>query len=203
MKRKTILAVVLIGIICIVGIVVIKFMFYRHPNTLPIGEDPVLILPLYDFTNNTYIYGYGQVRPDTFHNGIDFGVNAPTVIVAPHNAYVDDIKFWYNDKGGHWQTNIRLWLNYQWELEIVFESWAENETYGQLQRDAIPFNTGQYIEANQSLGTLLYHGPGTHIHFSVSSGDTRFCPFTYFSPTAQASFASQFYLVNYTPYWCM
>ncbi len=203
MKKKTILAVILIGIICIFGIVIIKLVFFRYPNTLPMGEDPVLLLPLYDFTNNSYIYGYGQVRPDYFHDGIDFGVNAPNVIVAPHNAYVDSVELMYNDGAGNWQTNVRLWLNWQWELELAFESMANNETYGQMQRDSIPFTSGQYIEANQSLGTLLVHEPGATLHISVKSGDTKLCPYTYFSPAAQAAFEAQFWLVNYSSYWCM
>jgi len=202
MKKKVLLAVIIIGIISVFGIIAVKFILFRYPDTLPAGEDPELILPLISFANNSFIGGYGTVPWGT-HNGIDFGVNGSTVIVAPHNAYIDDIKFWYNDGGGHWQTNVRLWLNSQWKLEVVFESWALNESYGQVQRDAIIVNTGQYVIANQTLGTLLYHGEGAHIHFQVSFGDAERCPYIYFSPSAQATFAAQFFLVNYTPYWCM
>ncbi|NVM30038.1 MAG: peptidoglycan DD-metalloendopeptidase family protein, partial [Candidatus Helarchaeota archaeon] len=166
-------------------------------------EDPALLLPMYDFSNNSYIYGYGQLTLDTFHNGIDFGVNSTTAIVAPHAAYVEAVDFWYNDKGGHWQTNVRLWLNHQWKIEIAFESWALNETYGQLQADAIRVNPGQYVEVNQTLGNLLYHGTGAHIHFMISFNNADLCPYTFFTPTSQSIFAAQFALVNYTAHWCM
>ena len=201
MKKKVLFAIVLIGIVCVCSLIVIKSIFFKYPDTLTAGEDPELTLPLTSFANNTYIGGYGTV-PLGWHNGIDFGVNGSTVIVAPHNAYIDFIECWYNDGGGHWQTNVRLWLNYQWNLEIVFESWALNESYGQLQRDAIIVNTGQFVSANQPLGTLLCHGEGAHIHFQVSSNNVQCCPYTYFSASAKAAFAAQFYLVNYTPYWC-
>jgi len=170
---------------------------------LPSGEDPILCLPLYDFSHCDAIQGYGQITPEYYHNGIDFGVNGTTIIVASHAAYVDEIKFWYNEKGGHWQTNVRLWLNSQWMIEIAFESWAVNETYGQMQRDAILVNQGQYVEANQSIGSLLVHGSGAHIHFGIYSNNEDKCPYSYFSPSAKAIFEAHFYSVNYTQHWCM
>lgn len=203
MKKRTLIAIVIIGILCVVGVIVIKLTFFRYPDTLPVGQDPKLILPLYSFANNSYIGGFGQVNPTYYHNGIDFGVNASTIIVSSHDAYVDDIKFWYNDKGGHWQTNVRFWLNSQWEIEIVFESWANNETFGQFQHEAVIVSVGQYVAMNQTIGRLLCQGSSAHIHFQISSGNTQYCPYHYFTSAAQAALLTQFYRVNRSAYLCM
>ncbi|MHA1131372.1 MAG: hypothetical protein ACTSQQ_11265, partial [Candidatus Helarchaeota archaeon] len=77
------------------------------------------------------------------------------------------------------------------------------ETFGLLQRDAIIVEQGQYVASNQSLGTLLVHGPSAHIHFGIYSDNQDKCPYLYFSASAKATFEAYFYLVNYTPYWCM
>ncbi|MHA1651146.1 MAG: M23 family metallopeptidase [Candidatus Helarchaeota archaeon] len=204
MNKKFIILIAIIVVITTFGIIIlIENYKSQYPDTLSPGKDPILCLPLYDFSHCDAIAGFGQVSPDYYHNGIDFGVNDTTAIVAPHAAYIEMIQFWFNEKGGHWQTNIRLWLNSQWTLEIIFESWALNETYGQMQRDAILVSKGQYVEANQTLGSLLVHGPGAHIHFSVYSNDVGQCPYNYFSPSAKATFEAHFYLVNCTQYWCM
>ncbi|MFX1296066.1 MAG: hypothetical protein ACFFD2_14605 [Promethearchaeota archaeon] len=205
MKKKIIILIIFIGVACVCSGFFIKFIFFRYQNTLPSEQDPELSLPMYDFSHNDNIRGYGQVSPEDYHNGIDFGVNDTTSIVAPYAAYIMDIKFWFNERGGHWQTNIRLWLNNKWNIEIAFESWAayENESYGILQKDAIIVNEDQYVEANQTLGDLLCHGEGSHIHFMIRKENIDYCPYTYFSPSAKSIFAAQFYLVNYTPYWCM
>ena len=79
-------------------------------------------------------------------------------------------------------------MNSQWEIRTAFESWALNETYGQLQLEAITVTVGQHVSANESLGQLLYHGSGCHIHFGVIQGDTAVCPYPYFTAEAQATF---------------
>jgi hypothetical protein len=203
MKAKYIILIIMIGIAGICSGFLIKFIFFRYPNTLPSGEDPELLLPIYDFSHVDAIAGHGNISPGEYHNGIDFGVNASTAIVAPYDAYIKDIKCWYNDKGGHWQTNVRLWLNSQWEIEIAFEPWALNESFGLLQKDAIVVTTDQFVKANQTLGDLLCQGAHAHIHFMIRKSNTDYCPYIYFSSSAQITFAAQFYLVNYTPYWCM
>ncbi|HUX99893.1 MAG TPA: hypothetical protein VMV49_10085 [Candidatus Deferrimicrobium sp.] len=201
-KKGLIISIILIGVICSVGFL-LKFLFFRFPNTVPPGEDPAILLPLYDFSHNNYIQGFGQITPEYYHNGIDFGVNDTTTIVAPHDAYVMEVKFWFNDKGGHWQTNVNLWLNSQWRLEIIFESWAENESFGIIQKNAIGVTQNQFIEVNETIGNLLHHGEATHIHFSVYSNNVGVCPYNYFTSSAKITFETQFYLVNYTPYWCI
>ena len=167
------------------------------------GAEPKLVLPMYNFSNNSYIQGFGQITPTDDHNGIDFGINATTEIMAPHDAYIDNIRTWYNEKGGHWQTNVELWLSFRWYIEIIFESWALNESFGKLQRDAIVVTRGQYVQANQTLGNLLYHGAYAHIHFGIKTFSTDLCPYTYFSSAAKTAFENQFPNVNTTLHWCM
>lgn len=180
------------------------FVYFRYPDTVPSGQNPLLILPLYDFSHNDFIQGFGQIHLDYYHNGFDFGVNDTTVIVAPCNAYVFDIKSnWYNERGGHWQTNVELRLNAQWRISIPFESWALNSTYGALQANQILVHVGQYVAVNQTLGYLLCHGEHAHIHFSVISYDTHVCPYYYFTESAKTVFVDQFYRVNITSGWDM
>ena len=81
---KRIVPVAAVIIVCVVGVSAWMLLGTRgYPDTLPEGEDPQLILPLYDYSHLNIIQGYGQVSPDYFHPGFDFGVNDTTVIVAP------------------------------------------------------------------------------------------------------------------------
>nr|MDO8098526.1 hypothetical protein [Candidatus Njordarchaeota archaeon] len=202
-RRLKIAAAFTVTLLSILGISV-WLIYLRYPDTVPSGQNPVLILPLYDFSDNDYIQGFGQISLDYYHNGFDFGVNDTTVIVSPCNAYVFDVKSnWYNEKGGHWQTNVELRLNAQWRISIPFESWALNSTYGALQADQILVHVGQYVTANQTLGYLLCHGQYAHIHFSVISYDTHVCPYYYLTEPAKAIFLYQFSLVNITKGWDM
>lgn len=200
-RKKLILASVII-IASISGFSFWYFTSFASPSFLPLGEDPKLILPLYQIENIAIIQGFGNLTWG-FHNGIDFGVNATTVIVAPHNCVVTWIQFWYNEKGGHWQTNVRLKINQEWELEIAFESWALNETYGQYQRDAIIVEVGQILHVNETIGSLLVHGSGAHIHFGLLTYGTAVCPYRYFTPEAKAIFDAVFPHVNSTASPCV
>ena len=200
-KMRTALAVCTISIICLAGVGV-WVIFFRYPSTLALGQTPIISLPLNDFSHNSFIQGFGQIHTDYYHDGFDFGVNDTTVFVAVFSAYVADVKSnWYNERGGHWQTNVQLWINPQWEVEMAFESWALNETYGALQASAITVVRGQYVAANQSLGSLLAHGDHAHVHFAVRSWGNGLCPYYYFTESAKAVFAARFALVNITAGW--
>jgi len=202
-KKRSALAVCTISIVCLAG-VGIWVVFLMYPSTLPLGETPAISLPLNDFSHNSYIGGFGQIQSHFFHNGFDFGVNGTTVFVAVFDAYVMDVKSnWYNERGGHWQTNVGLWINPQWRIEMAFESWALNETYGALQASAISVIRGQHIAANQTIGSLLVHGQYAHVHFGVRSWGNDVCPYYYFTEPAKASFAFQFARVNITSGWDM
>lgn len=204
MHRRIKFAAALAIVLFSVAGISVWYIFFRYPDTVPFGENPVLILPMYDFSHNDFIQGFGQIHPDYYHNGFDFGVNDTTAIVAPCNAYVFDIKSnWYNEKGGHWQTNVELRLNVQWHISIPFESWALNSSYGALQANQITVHVGQYVAANQTLGHLLSHGEHAHIHFSLISYDTHVCSYYYFVEPARVIFLYQFSLVNITAGWDM
>ncbi|WEU40887.1 MAG: peptidoglycan DD-metalloendopeptidase family protein [Candidatus Odinarchaeum yellowstonii] len=178
-------AVVIVA--CVSGFVVWNIIS-GIPDTLPLDQDPQLILPLYDYSNLTMIQGYGQVEPDRFHNGFDFTVNDTTIIVAPCEAYVQDISFFENEAMNTWQTNLRLRLNSRWSVIIAFESWALNETYGRYQLDAIIVKVGDHVAANQTIGELLHHGSGSHIHFGIIDSGEWVCPYQYFTAEAQSTF---------------
>jgi hypothetical protein len=205
-KKLKILAGLIVISVC-VGSGLTWFLLFRHPSTLALGQTPAIGLPLYDFTHNYMIGGFGNIhRPDNttyYHNGIDFAVNRTTDFVCPFNAYVDDIKTWFNDKGGHWQTNVRFWINSQWEIEMVFESWALNETYAKFQASNVTVTQNQFVASNQTVGYLQVFGGGAHVHFGVYTNSNAICPYDVFTPSAKATFATQFFKVNSTPSWNM
>ncbi|MHA1211544.1 MAG: hypothetical protein ACTSSH_03695, partial [Candidatus Heimdallarchaeota archaeon] len=131
--------------------------------------------------------GFGEVFYGT-HNGIDYGVNASVYVVAFCDLRVNGIKTWFNDKGGHWQTNVGFTYNWKYTFDIVFESWALNETYGNIQRDEIFVKVGQKISRGEIIGMLVYHGSGTHIHFGMKESGTDVCSYLFLSSSAKAQF---------------
>ncbi|WXG47029.1 MAG: hypothetical protein WED05_10280 [Candidatus Atabeyarchaeum deiterrae] len=201
-KKKWALVGFTIGLIAFSG-VFSWFMFFRHPWVSPLGVNPAIGLPLYDYSYNNKIAGFGQITPTYYHNGFDFAVNASTTFVAAHEAYVDGIRTWYNDKGGHWQTNVELWINPQWTIEMAFESWALNETYANLQAGQILVSVGEHVMTNQSIGILQHFGDGSHVHFGVGTWGNYICPYDAFTASARATFVTQFYKVNTTTDWRM
>ncbi len=173
------------------------------PDTLPKGQNPSLILPLSNLTYNDYIGGYGQVTPEFWHGGFDFGVNGTTRIVSPCNAYVKYVeRNWFNEMGGHWQSNVDLHLNGEWEVRFAFESWTIDEGLGGIQGDAISVEVGQYIGAGGTLGSLLCHGSSAHLHFGLLHNGEEICIYPYFTDPAKIAFADQFARVGTTAAWC-
>nr|MDO8088757.1 hypothetical protein [Candidatus Sigynarchaeum springense] len=203
-RKKASIVVAVAAIACMAGVLIWYFSEPRYPDTLPPGQDPALILPLNDFSHNDYIQGYGQVSPTYFHVGFDFGANDTIVFVAPAKAYVKYARLnYFNDKGGHWQSEVLLRLNSEWMVALAFESWALDDTTGALQASAIVVREGQLVEANQTIGSLLCHGEYAHVHLSVIKNDEHLCPYYYFIDPAKATFASQFAKVGINPSWEM
>ncbi|MHA1148495.1 MAG: hypothetical protein ACTSR8_09640 [Promethearchaeota archaeon] len=156
-----------------------------YPDTLPLGQDPLFSFVLKSSDNLTSIQGFWSG-----HNGIDFRVNDSTIILCPYDAYVVEVRTFYNDVGYHWQTNINFRLNDEWQYNLKFESWATDEENSTLQRDNVNVKVGDKILANQTVGTLLHHGSGCHVHFdiyNVYQGQFK-CPYLYFSDAAKAIF---------------
>ena len=83
---------------------------------------------------------------------------------------------------------VKMEYNERFVIEISFESWAQNETYANYQRDAINVTEGQMIQEGDIIGMLLYHGEGTHIDFSMRDQDEVICPYQYFSNEAKTIF---------------
>nr|MDO8110867.1 hypothetical protein [Candidatus Sigynarchaeota archaeon] len=195
-KKKT--AIGLVILVACVSAGLGGLLYYLSFFTLPLGQDPSLTLPFSDTSHLHIIQGFGQVTPTRYHNGIDFSFNDTTQILASHGGLVLDVKFWYNERGGHWQTNVRIQLNFQWMLEIAFESWATMQPQGQLQADAITVKAGTKIQQDESIGNLVCHGEGCHIHFGLRSSSTDVCPYPYFSAPAKTSFDALFAILNGT-----
>jgi hypothetical protein len=200
-KKKVAIGLIIIFACAGAGLGIYVYYIYSMP--LSPGQDPSLNLPFTDSSHLEGIQGFGQINPTYYHNGIDFMFNDTTQILAAYGGSILEVKFWYNDKGGHWQTNVRIQLNTQWTQESVFESWAVNQTDGQLQADAILVKAGDKVQQGQALGNLLHHGTGCHVHFGLLSNNNAVCPYTYFSAPAKATFDGYFTKYNYTAHACV
>ncbi|MFW9923210.1 MAG: hypothetical protein ACFFDW_08000 [Candidatus Thorarchaeota archaeon] len=153
-------------------------------------EAPVLDFPVAVTTVIHIIGGYGITPWGSFHNGIDFGCNATVEILAPCDLRMTGIRTWMysTDPPDRWQTSVQFRTTWGFELSIAFESWALNETFAEIQREAVPLTINQMVSRGEVLGTLLYHGDGCHIHFMVKYKGIAICPYPLFSPTAKALF---------------
>ena len=178
------------------------FLIYLSLLPLPNGQDPSLNLPIADEAHLYMIQGFGQVNPTYYHNGIDFILNNTTQIVAACDGFVSNVRFWYNDKGGHWQTNVNVQLNLKWSQEIIFESFAANQSAGQVQANAITVKFGDRIHQGEVIGTLLSQGSGSHVHFGLLSWGTAVCPYHYFSAAAKSTFDVYFTEYNSSAFVC-
>ena len=133
------------------------------------------------------IHILGGFREET-HNGIDYGCNTSVNVLAWCKLRVTGIRTWFNERGGHWQTNVHLQYNWKYNFEICFEPWALNETYGNIQADAIAVKVGQIINQGEIIGLLLYQGSGTHIHFGMKENGNSICPYQFLNTEAKELF---------------
>ncbi len=195
-KKKTLLIVFSIIFLIIGGGG--GFILYKMwPATWARGA-PSIDFPVQNTDVIHILGGFGWVPyGDHMHNGIDYGCNASVYIVAWCEMRVRGIKFWFNDGGGHWQTNVGLAYNWKYSFECVFESWALNETFGELQLAEIYVKVGQTVSRGEIIGKLLYHGEGTHIHFGMKESGNDVCPYLFLSPTAKTTFDSLWALYGF------
>ncbi len=195
--RKKILIIICVSVIAglsVVGILLVTL----NQGSLPIGEDPVLVLPYEDESHLYEIQGYGDSLGFP-HNGIDFIFNNSVQIICPHAGVIQNRTCWYNPRdGGSWQTLVCITLNTEYLLQVIFESQATDETNGTAQGNAVVVSLGQQVTQNQTLGTLLKHGDHARLHFGFVK-DT--CPYNYLSPAAKVRFDAAFakYNITYAP----
>ena len=189
-RKKRILLIVTITIsIIIVGFG--GFLLFMQWPAVWSKEPPVLDFPVANPDAIHIIGGYGMTPWGSFHNGIDFGCNISVNILAPCELRVKDIDTWmYATDPDRWQTVVQFQYNWQYSLSIAFESWANNTTFGDIQRNAIVVKVGQIIPRGTNLGELLYHGDGCHIHFMIKKAGQVLCPYPLFSPSAKVLFDS-------------
>ncbi|NHJ38408.1 MAG: M23 family metallopeptidase [Asgard group archaeon] len=193
MKRK---GKILLGIfipIIVLGASFGGFILYRKWPATWSRDAPILDFPVENSAVIHIIGGYGYVPWGGFHNGIDFGCNTSVNILASCDVRVIGIRTWlYAYDPDRWQTSVQFTINWAYYLEIAFESWAYNETYANIQREAIDLEIGQIVTRGNILGQLLYHGEGTHIHFMIKYNGNDACPYNYFSNEAKILFDSLF-----------
>jgi hypothetical protein len=151
-------------------------------------EPPVLEFPVLDTDVIHIIWGYG-LHGEFFHGGIDYGCNTSVYIKVPCDVEVIGIETWiYSTDPVLWQTKVQLKFNEKYQIDISFESWAQNETYANFQRDAINVTEGQLLQEGDIIGMLLYHGSGTHIDFALMELGIFTCPYQFFTTEARSIF---------------
>ncbi len=191
MSRKgRILLITFIVIIIIGGGIGGFFLWFSWPAVWS-NEAPVLAFPVEDSNVIHIIQGYGNMPWGVFHNGIDFGCNISVNILAPCDVRVTGIKTWmYATDPDRWQTSVQFNINWAYTLDIAFESWALNESFGNIQLEAIIVKVNQIIPQGGILGQLLNHGEGCHIHFMIKYKGEPVCPYLLFSEDAKNLFDS-------------
>lgn len=151
------------------------------------SEPPVIDFPLADSTVIGSIWGYGDHNGE-FHNGIDFICNTSVEVIAWCKLRVKMITTFKNEGNGFWQTNVRFQYNWKYEFEALFEPLTQNETCGNIQREAIPLKFGQIIEPGETIGTLLIFENSTLLHFGAKESGTDVCAFQFFTSSAKTTF---------------
>ena len=190
MKKGTKIFLVIFIPIAIIGAGLGGYKIYEVIRDSKIRnlDAPILEFPVVNIDAIHIIWGYGY-HGDNFHGGIDYGCNDSVYIKAPCDLQVFYIETWiYTTDPVLWQTKVKMEFNARFVIEISFESWAQNETYANYQRDAINVTEGQFIQEGDIIGMLLYHGEGTHIDFSMSDIEEFICPYQYFSNEAKTIF---------------
>ncbi|MEM2906899.1 MAG: hypothetical protein QW739_02330, partial [Candidatus Odinarchaeota archaeon] len=202
---------VVVIVACVSGFAVWNLMS-SIPDTLPEGEDPQLILPVYEYSNLYKIQGFGWVTSDYFHPGFDYVINDTTVIVSPCDAYVNYLNAWYNEISSRWQVNMELRLNKYWRILLAFECYADSEAGAEQQLAAITVSVGQIVSTNQTLGQLLCFSLGdSHLHFTVryypdpgnESCYEDKCPYQYFTQESKIKFEELYTVIGQpSDDWC-
>ncbi|MHA1555981.1 MAG: M23 family metallopeptidase [Candidatus Heimdallarchaeota archaeon] len=189
MKKKTkiFLGIFIPLVIIGAGIGGIQLVIFINDKMVANLDAPLIDFPVENTDVIHIIWGYGDQGGD-FHNGIDYGCNTSVNIIAWCDMTVEDITTFYNDAGGHWQTNVQLEFNKRFSFVCAFEPWALNETFANYQRDAINVEIGQTIQRGEILGELLYQGSGTHIHFGMYDQNEDVCAYHYYTETAKSIF---------------
>jgi hypothetical protein len=173
--------IVVIGAGLGITLLTINWPVYWHK------EPPVIELPFANSNAISHIWGYGDHNGE-FHGGIDFIINTSLDIIAWCKLRVKGINTFQNEYNGFWQTNVYFQFSWKYEFEALFESTALNETYAAIQREAIQVKFGQVIEPGETIGTLLFFGVNSVIHFGAKESGNDVCAYQFFSSSAKATF---------------
>lgn len=189
-KRKIILSIVISTMIIIGGFAggLALNHFLRNREEEYDDTPPILEFPIENTDSLEMIYGYNMTDPTNGHNGIDFITNITTNVIASYNMTVNDKVLSYSSEGSFWQAGVSFDINDAYELFYAFENFAENETAGQEQYDAITVEIGQEVVAGDVIGQLIHLGSGTHIHYMIQKNGEAVCPYLHFSPSAKSTF---------------
>ena len=197
MSRKGRIFLIIFISLTVIGAGIGGFALYAFWPADWTREPPVLDFPVVNPDVIHVIQGYGDMLWGDFHNGIDFGCNVSVNIVAPCDVRVVGIKTWmYATDPDRWQTSLQMNINWHYTLSIAFESWALNESFGDIQKEAIAVKVNQIVTKGEVLGQLLYHGDGCHIHFMIRHKGEDVCPYQFFSEDAKTLFDSLWVINN-------
>ena len=196
MSRKVkILLGIFIPIIIISAGLGVTYLTINWPATLS-KEPPITVFPVANTGVIGGIWGFGD-HGGEFHCGLDFIINASVDIIAVCKMRVTMITKFQNEFNGCWQTNVHLRYNWKYSFEYLFESMAQNETYADIQREAILVKFGQILEAGETIGKLLNLGPEALLHFGVKENKNDVCGYQFFNPTAKSTFLALWNVCGY------
>ncbi|NHJ87326.1 MAG: hypothetical protein FK734_17815 [Asgard group archaeon] len=192
-KWKIVLAVFITILVLFGGFIGIAKLlnyikYHQPPNIEPDADPPVLEFLFENTSVISRICGYGYIGSD-FHNGIDFIINvSAATIIAPCNMTMIEKVLVHLVEVDHWAVRTCYQINKDYILMIGFESFARNETFGNIQFNAIAIELNQTVIEGQFIGQLLMHEPSAHIHYGLYKKVDAVCPYEYFSPEAKSIF---------------
>ncbi|MHA1738745.1 MAG: M23 family metallopeptidase [Candidatus Heimdallarchaeota archaeon] len=201
-KGVKIFLIVLLCITIVSGIVIplLPFMLRLQPAY----GAPSLEFPIAEPMNITSLAAYNTPNwgdPGLFHNGIDLKIENATDIISPCHGIVLNIHSSVNPYKGHIMISVNIIVNLGWTVGLVFEPYANETDFHELQLSLIVVKAGQRVQPGDLIGTLLNGGEYPHLHYMVNQRFSDVNPYLYSSDAAQLAFEEIATRTNTTIYY--
>ena len=169
------------AVISYTGVLGIEMGFATPELAFPISEpDRVEKLSAY----HTPDWG----EPGVFHNGIDLVISEDVTIVSPVAGTIVSLTENINPYAGNVLFEIRIAVNWGWEVKLVLEPGFQDTVNNSLQSDMIDAVFGQHVEPGDELATLLFSTQYPHLHYMLLSFGLDVCAYNYSSAVAKSTF---------------
>jgi len=133
------------------------------------------------------------------HNGLDFGFNNESTVIAAAPGFVEEIS--WTDTGpadNVYMIHVSIRFNESIQIGYVFEPWTTNSSGVDRQIEMLDIEEGDWVAKGDTLGEFLKLGISAHIHFAVYDGEAT-CPKPFFSDEAYIEIMSLVH--SYQPTW--